>query len=198
MISRRMSSRYSAYGMLLALEHLAELVGRQLVLLRDAQDRALDHRVVDADARFLGELQQRALGDQALQHLLVEHVGGRRRARSTPSSARARSRCCSSTSYCVIASSLTTATTRSSGHGRCGARRGRRRRGRRAAARRRREAPCARARARQRERERMRDRTTEDHRTTASTRAHRDARLELGQRIEPRSRRRSDGSLVRR
>ena len=62
-----------------ALEHLAELVGRQLVLLGDAQDRALDGRVVDADAVLLRVLQQRALDDQALEHLLVEHVGRRRR-----------------------------------------------------------------------------------------------------------------------
>ncbi len=58
----------------LALQHLAEFVGRQLVLLGDAQDRPLDGRVVDADAGVLRKLQQRALDDQPLQHLLVEHV----------------------------------------------------------------------------------------------------------------------------
>ena len=104
-----------AYGNALLREHLAELVGRELVVLRDAQDRALDLRVVDADAGFLRVLQQRALGDQPLEHLLVEHVGRRRRRRSAPSSGASTVRFCSLTSYCVSASSLTTATTRSSG-----------------------------------------------------------------------------------
>jgi len=57
-----------------ALEHLAELVGRELVLLGHAQDRALDGGVVDADAGFLRVLQHRPLDDQPLEHLLVEHV----------------------------------------------------------------------------------------------------------------------------
>ena len=59
-------------------EGLAEVLGRQLVLLRDALHRALDHCVVDFHAVFLGELQQRALGHQALENLLVEDVRARR------------------------------------------------------------------------------------------------------------------------
>ncbi len=66
-------------GDALALQHLAEFVGRELVLLGDAQDRALDGRVVDADAGLLRVLQHGALGDQALEHLLVEDVERRRR-----------------------------------------------------------------------------------------------------------------------
>ena len=42
---------------------------------------ALDRRVVDADAGLLRVLQQRALGDEPLEHLLVEHV---RRGRLQP------------------------------------------------------------------------------------------------------------------
>ena len=63
----------------LLLERLAELVGRQLVVLRDAQDGALDLRVVDANAVLLGELQDRTLGDDPVEQLLLEHIGGRRR-----------------------------------------------------------------------------------------------------------------------
>ncbi len=78
-ISLRMSSRYFSYSMFSFLSALAELVGRQLVVLRDAQDGALDLRVVDANAVLLGELQDRTLGDDPVEQLLVEHVGGRRR-----------------------------------------------------------------------------------------------------------------------
>src|SRR5665213_1711879 len=57
-------------------KHVAEFVGRHLVVLLHAQDRALDERVVDLDARFLRKLHQCALVDQPLEHLLGEHVPG--------------------------------------------------------------------------------------------------------------------------
>ena len=59
-------------------QHLAKVLGRKLVFLRDALNRTLDLAIVDLYALLLGLLQQRALGDQALEHLLVEHVGRRR------------------------------------------------------------------------------------------------------------------------
>jgi hypothetical protein len=59
-------------------QRLAELLGRKLVVLSDALNRALDLAIVDLDTALLGLLQQRALGDQALEHLFVEHVGRRR------------------------------------------------------------------------------------------------------------------------
>ena len=46
-------------GDVLLRQRLAELLGGKLVVLRDAQDRALDLRIVDLDAVFLGKLQQR-------------------------------------------------------------------------------------------------------------------------------------------
>jgi hypothetical protein len=52
--------------------------GRQLVILRNAQDGALDLGVVDFHAVFLGELKQRALGHHPLEHLLVENILRRR------------------------------------------------------------------------------------------------------------------------
>ena len=112
MISLRMSSRYFAKGMPSFSTRLAEILGRQLVVLRDARDRALDLRVVDADAGFLRVLHQHALGDQALEQLLLEDVGrgGRHVLRLH---LREHERFCSSMSYCVSASSLTIATTRS-------------------------------------------------------------------------------------
>ena len=55
-------------------QRLLEILRRQLVVLGDALDRALDLRVVDTQARFLRELHQRPLGDQALEHLLLEYV----------------------------------------------------------------------------------------------------------------------------
>ena len=88
---------------------------RDLVLLRDAQDRALDHLVVDAHAVFLGELQERAIDDEALEHLRLEHVVRRRPHVVLAASGCSTMRFCSSSSYCVSASSLTTAITRSSG-----------------------------------------------------------------------------------
>ena len=62
-----------------ALHRLPEVLRRHLVLLRDARNRPLDLEVVDAHAGLLRVLHQRALGDQPLEQLLVEHVGRRRR-----------------------------------------------------------------------------------------------------------------------
>jgi hypothetical protein len=59
-------------------QQLAEFLGRELVLRRDALNCPLDLAVVDLYAVLLGLLQQRALGNQSFQHLLVEHVGGGR------------------------------------------------------------------------------------------------------------------------
>ena len=59
-------------------ELLAEFFGRHLVVLGDALYRALDLRVVDAQAGFLRILHQRPLGDDALEHLFIENIGGRR------------------------------------------------------------------------------------------------------------------------
>jgi hypothetical protein len=61
------------------LDRLAEVVVGQLVVLGDARQRALDLRVVDADAGLLRVLQQHALGDEPLEQLLLEHVGRGRR-----------------------------------------------------------------------------------------------------------------------
>ena len=55
-ISLRMSSRYLAYEMPSRSSARAELLGGELVVLRDARDRALDLRVVDAHAVLLREL----------------------------------------------------------------------------------------------------------------------------------------------
>ena len=59
-------------------QRLAKIFCGKLVLLRDTQDRALDHRIVDFNAVFLGELKQRTLGHHALEYLLVENVLRRR------------------------------------------------------------------------------------------------------------------------
>jgi hypothetical protein len=59
----------------LLLEHPAELVGGQVVVLGDALHRALGGDVVDAHAGFLRVLQQRALRDAQLEHLAIEHLG---------------------------------------------------------------------------------------------------------------------------
>jgi hypothetical protein len=62
-----------------ALDRGAELIRGQLVVLNDPLDRALDLRVVDLDAGLLRVLHQRAVDDQPLEQLLLQHVVGRRR-----------------------------------------------------------------------------------------------------------------------
>jgi hypothetical protein len=47
--------------------------------LRDARDRLVEDRIVDADAAILGELELGLLADHALQHLLLEHLLRRQR-----------------------------------------------------------------------------------------------------------------------
>ncbi len=51
---------------------------RTACFLSDAQHGALNLGIVDLDAIFLGELQQRPLGKHSLQDLLVENVPRRR------------------------------------------------------------------------------------------------------------------------
>ena len=74
-----MSSRYFAYWMPSRSTALRNSSGAILLSCAIRGDRALDRRVVDAHAGFLGELHQRALGDHPLEHLLLEHVGWGRR-----------------------------------------------------------------------------------------------------------------------
>ncbi len=62
-----------------ALERLAELREGEPVALGDAFDRAVELQLVHADAAVARELQLRALQDQALEHLPLEHRRGRNR-----------------------------------------------------------------------------------------------------------------------
>ena len=56
------------------LQQPPEFFRGHLVFLRNAQDRALDHLVVHANAGLLRVLQHRALGDEPFQHLLLERI----------------------------------------------------------------------------------------------------------------------------
>ncbi len=58
----------------LALHRLAEVFGGELVVLGDAHERALDLRVVDANAGVLGVLHEHAFGDEPFEQLLFEDV----------------------------------------------------------------------------------------------------------------------------
>ena len=60
-----------------ALERLAEVRERQLVVLGDALDRAIELHVVDAHAGIARELQLRLLQDESLEHLPLEHLARR-------------------------------------------------------------------------------------------------------------------------
>ena len=59
-------------------ERLAKVLGGEFVVLRDTLNRPFDECVVDLDARLFGKLQQRSLSDEALEHLLLEHINRRR------------------------------------------------------------------------------------------------------------------------
>ncbi len=66
-----------AVGNIVLGQCLMQPIERQLVVLGNPLNRAVDHRVIDLDAVFLRELHQRTLGDQAFEHLLVEDIGAR-------------------------------------------------------------------------------------------------------------------------
>src|SRR5690606_650640 len=55
-----------------ALDALAQLDDRQLVLLRDRRQRTVHLRLVDADTQFARRLRLRAIDDHPLEHLLLE------------------------------------------------------------------------------------------------------------------------------
>ena len=74
-----MSLRYFANGMPSRSTALRKSSLESLLSSRDARERALDLRVVDANAGFLRVLQEHALGDEPLEQLLFEDVGRRRR-----------------------------------------------------------------------------------------------------------------------
>ena len=60
-------------------ERRAQLRHRDLVLLGDPPDRAIELRVVDAQPRLLGELELDAVGDHALEELPFDDRPRRRR-----------------------------------------------------------------------------------------------------------------------
>ncbi len=59
-------------------QRLAELLQRHVVALGDGAHGLVEFFVGDADAGALTDLQLQILGDQALEHLLLQHVGRRR------------------------------------------------------------------------------------------------------------------------